>query len=584
MWYLLGLSIVGFIVAGILWMKARPLIAKSILIPFVLMFVGFLWLSRPWWHWLWFRVFYMNPTFWIFTVAIGVILGLIYWLRRNVRKPRVVKPRWREEEYLTTERRVWHYLGTGLGLWIALIIFYSVWCGPFTATGPLNMCKIYQELEPMTITLDTLPETIGVRYMPLEVAEYYGKSKLGRPEIKYGNFDPIIYEGELVWVSPREQDGPIRRLKYQTNGVSIIRSDGSVKTFLPPEAIKDGEINYDLGMKSGEGMYIFDHLIWKLRERKYFVDYCEVFYLFENDIPLTVVPYMGFKYRFPVMVPYWAGVCVVRPDGTIEDYTPEEAQALSFTQGHRLFPEKLGRIYIESFAYKKGWVNKWFIHREQIEIPTVRYSTNQMPYLLPGPEGPQWMVAAEAAGETFGLYQIFYIDAHQGVSPASLIKIFEIPVDPETGEREMWIGPNRAWEFAKGISEVKDLKWYEVEEGEEKAGVGTWRLLEPRPAIDSQGRLYWMESVTTREFAGVKYTLFVNAKAPEKERYAFEKREEVEAFLKIGVKPSEEITLPPEKISPEVISQLEKMNQMYQEFQEKWQEEWEKLMEMLKSE
>jgi hypothetical protein len=301
----------------------------------------------------------------------------------------------------------------------------------------------------------------------------------------------------------------------------------------------------------GEGMRITDNIYWKLRMSKYWVEYCEIFYLFDGDTPLAVVPYIGYRMSFPVMVPYWAGVATVHPDGTITHYTPEEAQQLDFVQGQRIYPERLAKRYTVAWAYHQGISNAWFTHRDQVEIPKLAYSENQMPYLLPTDEGTKWVTVAEPhGGKTHGIFKIFFIDSLTGD-----IEPYEIsPESQGTETQDILVGPNRAWEYVKSAYPL--YNWMEGAEGAIK-------LLEPRPII-TEDTFYWMMSVTIREHAFAPErpsTMLVDARTAEV--YEFSSEEEIKNFLA-----GEPVVPDPEPVPPEEMPDFLKLLELLKELDE----------------
>jgi len=564
MWLiLLLLSIAAGITAGVLWEKTitkrdwydkvrvgnpklkRP--AKGLGIFTIACAIGFLWITRPWWHWLWFNCFYMAPTVWI---IIAVTTGLSIWL-------------WK------IERTRWFWTVFIVGFLMLLVVT------PMLAK-PLTMCKIYDEIKQATTIIEILPETSEIRYVPMEVAEAISKVQIGTSTRTVGDFDAVLdKEGHGIWSTPLVPTGGIRELTRQMEGIALLRSDGTIEFS-------------DTFFKYGEGMAILDNVIWRLRERKYFVDYCETFCWFDGTTPIIVAPYLGYRYKFPVMVPYWGGTAVIYPDGTIKDYTPEEARNLPFLQGQRLLPERLALLFVESWAYQYGLPNKWWFHEDQIVVPKVAYSENQMPYLMPiGKEKrPTWMTATEPVGQAFGLSKIFFVDARQ-----EKMEIYEAAKWDRTTQKykiiKTLIGPDQAWGYGKGAPGIAEYKWIGVivSAGEStKESEGTWRLLEPRPTF-LEGRMFWMLTVASSECTVIQHTVLVDAGVAEakENRFVFNTEAELRRYLETGVlKIAPEGITPLKGISPEAISQLEKMGQMYQEFQQKWEAEWAKLMELLK--
>ena len=156
----------------------------------------------------------------------------------------------------------------------------------------------------------------------------------------------------------------------------------------------------------------------------------------------------------------------------------------------RIFPEKLAKLHVEAYAYKNGVGNALFVHKDQIQIPSVStyYSANEMPFLLPTNAGQKWFVAAVPWGAE-GVYRIFLIDAITGK-----IELFELDKDSSL------FGPNRAREFV-----TRAYPYFDWDKNV---------ILEPRPVMQGSV-LYWMFTITPTTFAGVTDTVLVNSSTSE---------------------------------------------------------------------
>lgn len=325
--------------------------------------------------------------------------------------------------------------------------------------------------------LESLPDTTALRYLPLEVAYRYGDNRLQDPGIGLGDAEPIVVGDEVQWLLPRVPKGFWNAWLRNADGFAIVDNSGNVSMVRET-------------MKYGEGMLGADHILWKLREQRYFSNISEIYYVHgPRGEAVAVAPYLSYRFQFPVMVPYWGGVFLVYGSGRIEDLTPEQAMRHPLLESVRIFPEKLARLYVEAYAYKRGIMNALFEHKDQIEIPSVRSVDrlygNEMPFLLPTALGQKWFVAAVPWGAE-GIYRIFFVDAMDG-----RVEFFELPQDSAL------IGPKRAQGYIRGAYPYFD--W------------NTMRILEPRPVLRSE-TLYWMFTITPSDFSGVADTVLVNAR------------------------------------------------------------------------
>jgi hypothetical protein len=213
---------------------------------------------------------------------------------------------------------------------------------------------------------------------------------------------------------------------------------------------------------------------------------------------------------------------VVHPDGEIENLSPQEAIQDGRFEGERLYPEQLARKVGDVWKYRNGYWNTWFAHEDEAQIPQINppeeqaapgdqpatlegTSTNQMPFLIPTEEGPEWFLAAEPYGRSFSMSQGIYVDAHSGE-----VTYFK----PDTGSA--LIGVNKALDYAQAT--FPNYQW-----GQNAV------ILEPRPVVKDK-TLYWMATITNADKAGVNQTVMVNA-SKQGEVTVLETYEDVVAFV-----------------------------------------------------
>lgn len=412
--------------------------------------------TSPLFHWLWFDWFYRHPvgTIWI----VAIVASCIFAMARADSEG---------------SHRAW-FIPLVL---IAALVFYGIWA------GALTHYYLVKDLSPTMMS--ELPTTTEIRYLPMAVAEKYGANRTQDPVYKLGDFDPLDTGTELAWVAPRIPSGLGKQLSGPNDGFAVVHNDGSVKFIRQ-------------SMQIGEGLFFNKWINWQIWRRvSYWVEVPEVYYILDpkTEEVLGVAPYLRYRFQFPIRVPEWGGVAVFHEDGRLENLTPQQAIEDSRFVGQRLYPEKLVLLISKSWAVRSGIWNYWFFHKDQVEVPKIENSENQMPYLLPTETGPKWFVAAEPYGPAFGIYKVFWFDAHSGG-----LNLYELPVDSSL------IGPNKALGYVRAAFPM--YSWYT---SSEKTSSGNIVAIEPRPFVSTDHKLYWMITVTTTDSAGISNTSLVDA-------------------------------------------------------------------------
>jgi hypothetical protein len=448
--------------------KLNPGVVISILV--VVALLSLLVVTAPAFHWLWFGLFWLHPTGCVLILASCVIVFLVF--RRVGIRPGCLG-----------------WITAGL-LLLALVLYAQV----ADALGRWYLVK-----DIAAEKLDVLPETTGVRYLPMEVAERYAMNKMQDSVYRVGDIDPLVTGGQVDWVAPRVPTGWWNSFFKKSDGFIIVKPDGQVETI-------------HQSMKYGEGMLITSNITWPLWQRHYTADLSEFYYVRVGEEVVALSPYVSYRYVFPVQVPYWRGVFVVHSSGQIEDLTPEQALADPRLEGQRLYPEALARAIGEAWGYRKGVLNAWFTHEDQTEMPVVSGTSNEMPYLLPTSGGTKWFIGLEPFGPSWSIFKMLFIDARSG-----LLQSQELP--REAG----LVGQASALGYVR--SAFPTYNWYKRGEKESSGDV---IAIEPRPII-KDGVLYWQFSITNTAYAGVRRTALVNART--NEVIYFESLEEIRQFL-----------------------------------------------------
>src|SRR5215210_1815600 len=436
----------------------------------------FAWLVSPIFHGL-AMAFYVNWPFFL-VVVVGLVLGAYLW-RVGDKDPAKI---------------------------VVVVAAIAALAYLITAS-PLRDLKYLDSIEAEEI--GEMPDTTGIRFLPYDVAARFGQNTQDDSTLVLGEFEPLDNgEGGIDWVAPREPNGPFNSWTKNQDGVMVIQPDGSAE-------------NVNQEFRRGEGMALYRNVSWKLKRTKFFAQHTNQYYVLDGKELLGVVPYISYRFSFPVMVPQWGGVLVVHPDGEIENLSPQEAVKDGRFDGERLYPEQLARMVGDVWKYRNGYWNTWFAHEDEAQIPQIDASggqvapdeqpaplgtsTNQMPFLIPTREGPQWFSAAEPYGGSFSMYRGIYTDAHSGE-----VTYFK----PDTGSA--LIGVNKALDYAKAT--FPNYQW----------GVNAV-ILEPRPVVKDK-TLYWMATITNADTAGVNQTVMVNA-SEQGEVTVLETYEDVVAFV-----------------------------------------------------
>ena len=228
----------------------------------------FLWLVSPAFHGL-AMMFYVSWPFFVVTLGGGAAVAYLWSI--GDRDPAKV---------------------VGIVVGVAALAYLIV-------AGPLTNLKYLDSLQATEI--EGMPDTTGMRYLPYDVAARFGQNTQDDSTLVLGQFEPLNNEeGGIDWVSPREPNGPWNSIVSNQDGVMVIQPDGSAE-------IQSQEF------RRGEGMALYRNVGWRLKRTKFFAHHTDQYYAFHDGELLGIVPYISYRFSFPVMVPQWGGVVVVHP-------------------------------------------------------------------------------------------------------------------------------------------------------------------------------------------------------------------------------------------------------------------------------
>ncbi len=485
----------------------------------IIIVVGVLYFFRPWFHGL-IMYFYKNPAI----LELIAVWFVIYFLFFGKPKKKSEKRKGVEQEELAVETFQSPY-GALLGI---LLIFFLI-IGSF-----FSHYIVFLEL-PHTLNYNGIKDLPGstenLRLMPIDTAHRYARDSLQLAQYKLGTENIVNLNSSLSWEFPLVPDGALLQILLKNKGITVV--DATVQDKNTKIVEKEMEI--------GEKMQVFDNLYWNLFKKKYFVDVEDPYYLYKNEEIYTIVPAISYDYKFYwgllYTLPKFEGLYVADSSGNIEFWSPEEARESDLLEGNRIFPEALSRLYVESYAFKKGLFNYLFIHQDQIKVQDLK--KYQQPFLLDTKDGLKWFVSTEPYGESHGVFKIFLTDARTGK-----IDKLEIPLE------KTLTGPIKAADF--------------VRKSNPKVDWTRFRFAEPLPFFKDDN-LYWKIIVLPVDAAGIAYQAFVNAQT--NEVIELEKEKQILEFIKGG-----EIEEKPEEGEEQnVVEQMRKKIAEIEELLEKLQ-------------
>ncbi len=464
---------------------------------------------RPLFHGL-IMFFYTNP---MITACLFALIGSIIYI--------IVKAQ--AEQNPTVIYRNTGRIFFGIIIFIIIIVFGK----------PLLLAmtqKVIVTETPYT-RMQIMPETSEIRVLPRDVAHRYMVDSLQKSKEKIGTVEILTMNGSMVWGAPRVPDGKILYYTQKNSGMMTTKAT---------ELRKDIML-YDQVFQKGDEMGFFDNIHWNLYKEKYFMTPTEINYVYddENQEFKMVIPFIRYAFSFPVMVPKLGGVFVVDSDGTIQTYTPAQAEALPLLNDTWIYPASLARVTVESYKYRLGVMNAFFYHEDEIEITDSNDTMNKQPYLMRTKEGLKWIIAAEPYGESYGIFKMFFIDARTGD-----VELYELD------EESSLTGPVRAIDYVE--QKFPTIDWFST------------TVVEPRPYV-IRGELYWMLSITPRDYAGVTYTVLLNAKT--NEMHAFETKDAIEEFIYGEIKSDETTDFDMSK-DEKILEKIKKLEEDLRELKE----------------
>jgi hypothetical protein len=343
------------------------------------------WFFRPWLHGP-AMVLWTAPLVWLPPAALLVAGAVLTWRRRRAfTVEAIVSPR-------TGTPPVAGFAVAAVALFIVLGL----------VNGPLTARALFQDTR--FEELRQLPAGGNVRLVPKEVAEAVASGGFNSPTEFLSDFAITRTQEGLQWTALRTPEGLVRTFTRKSAGIVTL---DALETSRSLEQV-------DAELETAPGLQVTDNLRWRLLKRHYFIELGEFVGVRAPDgSPRILVPYTEFRGIF-IRRPELGGVFVVHPDGRIEDLEPEEARRRpEVAQSGRLFPVDLARRIQDSYAYKRGIWNRFFVHEEQTQISDTE--ANPQPYLIDfGDRGTKWVTVAEPYGRAFAANAVFLTDTMTG--------------------------------------------------------------------------------------------------------------------------------------------------------------------------
>ena len=413
-------------------------------------FAAVAWYVRPWLHGIVYTV-YTTP---IIPVALLVAGGMVYALRQRT---------------------------DAVGPQAVLAVFLLVLVVGSGVTGLLAGERLGKSTLDTSTEADTLSETDSQmpRVVPKSVAARYASNTLNFPQYRTTGSDVTVDGGTPYWSYALAPDGAYNYFTKQQHGTVLIdmtQQNAEVRT-----------VTND--MERGIGAVFYNNYRFELLKRgEYLVDYGDPFMVVNGGDQYIAVPYTTPTFHWtplPYTTPEWGGVALIDSEGNVEDLTPEEARQHPALEEQKLYPFELARTKVAATKYRRGIVNTFTSHEDEIEVAPVPGAGNDQPFLVFSEGGPEYIVAVEPYGDAQGLKEIWTVDSR-------------------TGEYEVY-APDRSLFGARKATDY-------VRQAARTTDWNRFTPSEPIPVV-VDGQLYWQVRVVPGDSSGIAYIAFVNARS-----------------------------------------------------------------------
>jgi hypothetical protein len=424
------------------------------------------WYVRPWLH----GVIYAAYTTPIIPVALLVAGVVMYALRQRT---------------------------DAVGPQAVLAVFLLVLVVGSGVTGLLAGERLGKSTLDASAEADTLAETDSQmpRVVPKSVAARYASNTLNFPQYRITGSDVTVEGGTPYWSYALAPDGTYNYFTKQQHGTVLIdmtQQNAEVRT-----------VTGDL--ERGVGTAFYNNYRFELLKRgEYLVDYGDPFMVVNDGEQYIAVSYTTPTFHWtplPYTTPEWGGVALIDNEGTVETLTPEEARQHPALEEQKLYPFELARTKVAATKYRRGIVNTFTSHEDEVEVAPVPGAGNDQPFLVFTEDGPEYIVAVEPYGDAQGLKEIWTVDSRTGE--------YEV----YTPDRSLF-GARKATDYVRQAARTTDWNRFNPSE--------------PLPVV-VDGQLYWQVRVVPGDSSGIAYIAFVNARSSDVREVSTTR--EVVAFL-----------------------------------------------------
>jgi len=384
-----------------------------------------------------------------------------------------------------------------LGPQAALAVFLVVLVVGSGVTGLLAGERLGKSTLDSSTGVDTLGETDSQmpRVVPKSVAARYASNTLNFPQYRITGSDVTVDDGTPYWSYALAPDGAYNYFTKRQHGTVLIdmtQQNADVRT-----------VTDDL--ERGIGPAFYNNYRFKLlKHGQYLVDYGDPFMVVNEGEQYIAVPYTTPTFHWtplPYTTPEWGGVALIDSEGTVEDLSPAEARRHPALEEQKLYPFELARTKVAATKYRRGIVNTFTSHEDEIEVAPVPGAGNDQPFLVFTEDGPEYIVAVEPYGEAQGLKEIWTVDSRTG------------EYEMYTPDRSLF-GARKATDYVRQAARTTDWNRFNPSE--------------PLPVV-VDGQLYWQVRVVPSDSSGIAYIAFVDARSSDVQEVSTTR--EVVAFL-----------------------------------------------------